>query len=272
MSDYVYLAILGVVQGIAEFLPISSSGHLVIIGALLQQYGKASLPTENATINVALHFGSLLSIIVVYWRDLLSLIGNLRGIGLILLASVPVGIVGLLFKDQLESLFNSPLYAGLCLMITACLLLFARNCSRTVVSGAEVASTPRDVTAKSAVIIGLFQAVAILPGISRAGSTISGGLICGLKRADAARFSFLIALPAIGGATLLEVLDFVKGEKVIDRQLGPVFAGALISFVVGVFSLRWLISQILADRLHWFAMYCMLAGMMTIAWQLLAAT
>lgn len=263
MDDYVYLAILGVVQGVAEFLPISSSGHLVILGSILQKYSQLSIPAENATINVALHFGSLLSITVVYWRDLLALFRNPKLIGMIVLASVPVGIVGVMWKDQLEALFDKPLYAGLCLMITAGMLLFARRCNRTDSGDSEV-------TLRTALIVGAFQAVAILPGISRAGSTIAGGLIGGLKRVDAARFSFLIALPAIGGATLLEVLDFFKGETPPLRNAEPLVLGAVISFVVGVFCLRWLIRLVVADRLHWFAMYCLTAGVATVVWQLVS--
>ena len=112
----------------------------------------------------------------------------------------------------------------------------------------------------SALVIGSFQAIAILPGISRAGSTVAAGLVCGLKRPDAARFSFFIAIPAIGGATLLELIKILRGKVVVDVAWQPMMLGAMISFVVGVLCLRWLIRLLVADRLHWFAIYCLIVG------------
>ena len=261
MLAYVYSIILGVVQGIAEFLPISSSGHLVIVGELLKRYSAFSIEAENATMNVALHFGSLMSIAVVYWKDLLDLRQKPKLIAMIILATIPVGLVGVLLKDHIESLFNKPIYAGCALLATAGMLMAGRKFHHSSKAESEVSS-------RTALIVGLFQAVAIIPGISRSGSTIAGGLLCGLKRPDAARFSFLIALPAIGGATVLQLKDFVTGEEQIDSNLLPIVVGTLVSFVVGVFCIRWLIKLVVADRLHWFAIYCILAGLSTIVWQL----
>ena len=260
--EYVYAAILGVVQGIAEFLPISSSGHLVIVEALLREFSSAPMPSwlKGMTMNVALHFGTLLSIAVVYCKDLLELRKNERLLMMIVLASVPVGVVGLMFKDQIEAMFDSTLAAGCCLLVTAAFLLMAKKW--------QSGTTDLDrLSVWAAWVIGIFQAIAILPGVSRAGSTVAAGLVCGLKRPDAARFSFFIAIPAIGGATLLELLKILEGKVAVDIAWQPMLLGAVISFVVGVVCLRWLIRLLVADRLHWFAIYCLIVGSLTIAWQ-----
>ena len=132
-------------------------------------------------------------------------------------------------------------------------------------------SSPKpDVSPRTALFVGLFQAFAIIPGISRSGSTIAGGLLNGLSRPDAARFSFLIALPAIGGATVLQMKDLLTGEESVDPQVLPILPGTIVSFIVGVFCLKWLIRLVVADRLHWFSIYCVAAGAATIAWQLLS--
>ena len=260
--DYVYAAILGAVQGVAEFLPISSSGHLVIAQALLSAMAVAELPawSKGATMNVALHFGTLLSIAVVYFRDLLAALKKPRLLLLIVIASVPVGVIGVLFKDQIEASFENPMAAGCLLLVTALFLLTAKRLQ----SGRL---TMEQMPTWVAIVIGVFQAIAILPGISRAGSTIAAGLSCGLKRADAAKFSFFIAVPAIGGATLLKLLDLIRGKEAVDIAWQPMMLGTVISFVVGVLCLRWLIRLLVADRLHWFAIYCLIVGSLTIAWQ-----
>ena len=255
--------LLGIVQGIAEFLPISSSGHLVIAQALLERFSSTPLPEwiQGMTMNVALHFGTLLSITVVYRNELLQAIRQPRLLAQLVIASIPVAIVGLGFKDALENLFNSPLAAAFCLLVTALILLTARRL--------QTGTTPLEtLPMHSALLIGLFQAVAILPGISRAGSTVGAGLICGLKSSDAARFSFFLAIPAIGGATLLETIKLLtRGDQHSPDAL-PLLVGALTSFVVGTLSLRWLIQQLAANRLHWFARWCLAVGTLTILWQL----
>lgn len=260
--DYVYAAILGVVQGVAEFLPISSSGHLVITEALIREYSSTPLPDwlKGMTMNVALHFGTLLSIAVVYFKDLLDLRKNLRLIAMIVIASVPVAVIGLLFKDQIEAAFESTMAAGCCLLVTAVFLLIAQKLQSGTL---DLDKMP----VWTAWFIGVFQAIAILPGISRAGSTVAAGLVSGLKREDAARFSFFIAMPAIGGASLLELLKILRGKVAMDVAWQPMLLGGVISFVVGVLCLRWLIRLLVADRLHWFAIYCLIVGCLTIAWQ-----
>ncbi|MEZ6059485.1 MAG: undecaprenyl-diphosphate phosphatase [Planctomycetaceae bacterium] len=259
--EYVHTIILGLIQGVAEFLPISSSGHLVIAGALLDSYSTTSLPKEGALLEIALHFGTLLSILVVYRNDLWQVLKDFRTLAMIVIATIPVGFAGLLLKDHVDEIFSKPLLAGVALLFTAAFLLIGKWLQN------RKAAVDRMSTG-SAIAIGLFQAVAIIPGISRSGSTIAAGLACGLKRADAARFSFLIAIPAIGGASVVKMKDFVTGEATLGGNLWPVVAGTVVAFVVGIVALKWLIRLVVADRLHWFAMYCIIAGLATIAWQL----
>jgi undecaprenyl-diphosphatase len=262
--NLIYAVILGAVQGVAEFLPISSSGHLVIVGELLTSLSGRGLPEwlQGMTMNVALHFGTLLSIATVYFRDLLGLLKQVRLLLLIVLSSVPAGIVGLLFKDQLEALFQNALAAGICLLGTAIILLTARRL-RGVGRGLT------ELSPAAALTIGVFQAVAILPGISRAGSTVAG-LMCGLRPHDAAKYSFFLAVPAIGGASLLELLKLLREGDSAAPEVLPMLAGMVVSYVVGVLSLRSLIRLLAADRLHWFAWYCSAVGLLTIFWQLWA--
>lgn len=262
--DYLHAIILAVVQGIAEFLPISSSGHLVISDALLQQTMGTALPaqmTDSATMGIALHFGTLMSILVVYRKELIEVLQDKHTLAMIVVATIPVGVVGLLLKDYIDEAFHSPLVAGCALLATAVFLLAGRKLQTQT-------PTADKVGLGTAVAVGLFQAVAIVPGISRSGSTIAAGMACGMKREDAARFSFLIAIPAIGGASVLELKDFVTGEATFSGSPWPVLIGVVVSFGVGVLALRWLIRMVVADRLHLFAFYCLVVGLATIIWQL----
>lgn len=261
LGEYLHAIVLGVVQGIAEFLPISSSGHLVISDALMRQFSGATLPAESKTMGIALHFGTLLSILVVYREELIGLLKDRRTIGLIVLATIPVGLVGVFAKKYVDAVFASPLLAGCALMVTAGFLLVGQRLQRKD-------EKPRQITAVAALAIGLFQAIAIVPGISRSGSTIAAAMACGQRREDAARFSFLIAIPAIGGAAVMEMKDFLTGEATFDGNMAPVLLGTVIAFVVGFFALRWLIRIVVADRMHYFAIYCLMAGALTITWQL----
>jgi len=261
--NLLFAILLGIVQGIAEFLPISSSGHLVIAQALLLQFSSQPLPDwlQGMTMNVALHFGTLLSITVVYRRELVQAVRQPRLLLQLIQGSIPVAIIGLGFKDALEATFTSPLAAGCCLLVTAGILLAARRMQSGLVPIEQLSF-------RSSLMIGIFQAVAILPGISRAGSTVGAGLMVGMKGSDAARFSFFLAIPAIGGATLLETLKVLTRGDTTGPEWQPLLAGACVSFVVGTLSLRWLIRQLNADRLHWFAFWCIAVGFLTILWQL----
>lgn len=260
--EYFHAVVLAVVQGVAEFLPISSSGHLVIANALLHQMAGTSVPEETATMTIALHFGTLLSILVVYRKELFALLGDFDLIKKIVVATIPVGVIGLALKDYVDESFQRPIVAGFALLLTAAFLLAGRRLQKRK-------SNEETISMGTAVAVGLFQAIAIVPGISRSGSTIAAGMSCGLKREDAAKFSFLIAIPAIGGASVLELKDFVTGEAQLTGSPLPMIIGMLVSFVVGVFALRWLIKMVVADRLHIFAIYCIIVGLATITWQLI---
>ena len=259
--EYIHAAILGLVQGIAEFLPISSSGHLVIADALLHQFSGAAVPKESATMGIALHFGTLLSILVVFRDDLIRILSDRRTMLMIIVATIPVGIVGMLLKKYVDAAFQNPLIVGFALLVTATFLLVGRRLQN---NNSQLSS----VNFGAAIAIGLFQAVAIVPGISRSGSTIAAGMACGLKREDAARFSFLIAIPAIGGASVMQLKDILTGEEAFTGSPMALAFGSLIAFAVGVMALRWLLKLVVADRIHWFATYCLIVGSLTIIWQL----
>ncbi len=252
--------VLGVVQGVAEFLPVSSSGHLVIFGDLLQKaLGVQVDESHNLLLNVALHVGTLASILVVYWRELWGLLRRPRLCWAIVVATVPAAVVGVLFKDVFETAFSTPLVAGVGLLVTAVLLLAGQRLERAK-------ERLESISTRSATVVGLFQAAALCPGISRSGSTIAGALLSGVDRQSATTFSFLIAVPAIGGAAFLTAMDVWK-EGAGNLQLVPVLLGAVTAFVVGVLSLRLLIRLVAQGRLYWFAVYCALLGLATVVWQ-----
>ncbi|MEX0701933.1 MAG: undecaprenyl-diphosphate phosphatase [Planctomycetales bacterium] len=260
-TDYLQALVLGIVQGIAEFLPISSSGHLVICGAMWQKLaGSSASAQKDLALNVALHVGTLFSILWVYRRDLWALAKNARLCLAVAVATVPAAVVGLAFEDRLAGAFATPLVAGFGLLVTAALLVLGQRLDR--------GDRPLEqISALEALAIGAFQAIALLPGISRSGSTISGGMFTGLKRDAAATFSFFIAIPAIGGAAALTFRDVVV-QGTMPENPGPLLLGAATSFLVGVVALRGLLRVISQRKLHWFAAYCVAAGAATIAWQL----
>ena len=259
--EILHAVILGIVQGVGEFLPISSSGHLVIVGALLDQSsGTQSDDAGKLLMNVVLHTGTLFSILIVYRNELFALYRQPKVCLLIVLASIPAGLLGILAKDIFAEVFATPLVAGIALFVTAGLLVGGQRLERNELNYDQL-------TFGKAIVIGLFQAAALVPGISRSGSTISGGLALGLKRDAAAAFSFLMAVPVIGGAALLEMKDIVSGELVVSNPV-PLLAGGITAFLVGLLTLRWLVSLIARGRLYWFAYYCVGAGTATVVWQL----
>lgn len=246
------MVILAIVQGIAEFLPISSSGHLVIIGALL---GETS---ESAAVEIILHTGTLASILVVYWRRILLLLtSDRRVIPLLVVGTIPAVVVGLMIKVYFEHILKDPLLAGCMLLVTAGLLLTLRRLPPQT----GVYSRFRW---WQALLVGCFQAFAILPGISRSGATIFGGRLLGLRGPDAVTFSFLLAIPAISGATVLAVKDLHQEGASGDDML-LLLVGAVISCAVGIFALQWLIRWSQKERLHWFAYWCAPVGLLVIA-------
>lgn len=256
--------VLGVVQGITEFLPISSDGHLVLAETLLDRsFGVTGSEDtkKNLELVLALHVGTLVSIIIIYWKDLIQLPRQPRLCGLIILATIPAGVVGLLLKDKIEETFNSPLTAGVGFLITAGALLIGQRAERMRAVRKE------DLTPMQALFIGCCQTLALLPGVSRSGSTIAAGLSAGLERTAAARFSFLMAVPVIGGATLLMVKDMIK-QGHASNGVTAMIVGAVTAAVVGYFALSWLLRMVTKGKLHWFAYYCIALGLITIGWSL----
>ena len=251
---------LAVVQGIGEFLPISSSGHVVVVAALFNEFGRPL--HEIVTVNIVLHVGTLLAIIVFYWRRILRLLGSdRRVIGLLIVGSIPAGVVGCLLRGQCEGMLQSPITAGLMLPLTGLILLWSVRCDSGKLTCCEL-------TYGRALMIGLAQAFAILPGISRSGATIVAGLACGARRDEAAAFSFLLAIPAIAGAGLFEIIELL-GKPIGSVSLGMLTVGAMVSFAVGMVSLSWLIRWLDQGRLYLFACWVIPVGLAVLAWKLL---
>ena len=262
---WLQILLLAVIQGITEFLPVSSSGHVIVGASLFDQFGIAI--TEKLTVNIVLHVGSLAAILVFFRQRILALLGrDRRVIGLLIVGSLPAVAVGLLLKaspigDAMKAALENPLVAGLMFPITAVLLLWAARRE-------EGTLTCRDLGYGRALVIGLLQAFAILPGISRSGSTIAAGLGCRLRRDEAAVFSFLLAIPAIAGGGLLEVLRLLRhggGETPVNLLV----TSGLVSFLVSLFALWWLLRWLRQGRLALFAWYLIPLGAAVVLWQVL---
>lgn len=261
--DILEAVILGIVQGIGEFLPISSSGHLVIADELLELVtGVQKKNEEKLLLNVVLHAGTLGSILVVYWKEIWELRVQPRVCVMLFLASIPAAFLGFTMKDTFEQFFATPLIAGVALFGTAGLLMLGQRLEKSELNY-------EDLPLRHSFLIGLFQAGALIPGISRSGSTIAGGLMLGLQRKSAAAFSFLMAIPVIGGAVLVELKDISTGETVVGSPVALI-VGGVVSFAVGLACLRWMVSLIAKGKLHWFAYYCVAVGTVTVVWQLFA--
>lgn len=260
--------VLGIIQGLTEFLPISSSAHLVLVPYLLQW----NLPPAQVfSFDVLVQMGTLLAVIVYFWKELLELVtGFIQGIfsgkpftdprsrlgWLLILATIPAGILGLFIKNTVEAMFHDPKATAVFLIITAILLVL----------GEKLGKKERDFDSISwgdAIWIGMSQAISILPGISRSGSTIVGGLGQGLKRPAAARFSFLMSIPIMLAAGGLSILDLLDMPGLIDF-LPMILIGFLVAAVVGYIAIRWFISYISHHSLIVFAWYCLALGGLTL--------
>lgn len=256
--------ILGVIQGLTEFLPVSSSGHLEIGQALLGTSGE-----ENLIFAIIVHTATVLSTLVVLWREVARLFkGTFTTlkwndekdyVAKILVSMIPVFIVGMFFKDQVESFFgNGLLLIGVCLLITAVLLALSEWLQqRRQNKGHEVGY-------KDAIVIGIAQACAVLPGLSRSGTTIATGLLCGVKKESVAQFSFLMVLIPILGEAFLDLLKLLQGELTCNLGVIPAIVGFLAAFVTGCFACRFMIEIVRRQRLIWFALYCAIVGVATI--------
>jgi undecaprenyl-diphosphatase len=254
---------LAVIQGISEFLPISSDGHLVLAQAWMGFEG------PRLAFDVALHLGTLLAVVVVFRRDLLALAarvlsGERRELGLLLLASVPAAIVGLGLKRWIEPLFHSARAAAIGLLVTAVFLALGERARRRAPPD-PVPSGGRPIGWAAALWIGSAQALAILPGVSRSGSTIATALLLGVETSAAARFSFLLSVPAVAGAVVLEV-PHLAGQGL---PLGEVAVAVVTAFAVGVLALRVLLAFLGRGAFRWCAIYTAVLGLLALA--LLAA-
>jgi undecaprenyl-diphosphatase len=260
--------ILGIVQGLTEFLPISSSAHLVFVPYLL---GWNIPATEAFVFDVLLQVATLLAVIVYFWKDLWEIIvavlsglwqrkpfgtTNARLGWLIVLATIPAGLAGLLLKSSVETAFASPTATAIFMFVTAGLLFAAERLGKR----------QRDMegfTWKDALWIGLFQAISIFPGVSRSGSTISGGMMRNLKRPPAARFAFLMSVPIMLAAGLLASLDMFKIPNLASQM--PVFIpGFITAALVGYLSIRWLLKYLMQHSLYVFSIYCALLGLLVL--------
>lgn len=256
MQELIRVIILAIVQGIAEFLPISSSGHLVILGSFLGDLG------ESVTLEIILHAGTLGSILVVFWQRIWALLlKDRRVIATLVIGTLPAVVVGLTIKSQFPHVLRSPLLAGSMLIVTGVMLIILGKLKPQNGTYDKLGLAP-------AFLVGCFQAFAILPGISRSGSTILGGRLMGLNRDDSVTFSFLLAIPAILGATVLAIKDLIEDGTSGGASLAALLIGAAVAFVVGIAALKWLIRWSREDRLHWFAYWCIPAGIFVVAYSL----
>jgi undecaprenyl-diphosphatase len=253
--------VLAVVQGIAEFLPISSSGHLVVLAPLL--FGGSANPPKMLDLSIVLHLGTLGSILVYYRARIWRLLGADRNtLGLLFIATLPAVVIGLSIKRWYGDALESPLVAGCMFPITGLAILW----SLRLPAGTR---EYQQLGWRRALVIGCSQAAAILPGLSRSGSTIAAGLGVGLTRPSAATFSFLMAIPAIGGAGVLEAASMIRDGESLSTPVGSLVIGALVSFVVGLGAIALLERLLVRGQLRWFAWYCIVLGAVVLVWQLL---
>ncbi len=262
--DIIESIVLGLIQGLTEFLPVSSSGHLELAKAIL---GDTSVPQESLTFTVVLHFATALSTIVIFRKEVVEILKGLfqfkwneqTQFSLKIVASmIPAVFVGLLFEEQLEAFFGGKiLLVGAMLLITALLLLLADRAK----------NTDKKVSFLNAVIIGISQAIAMLPGISRSGATISTSVLLGVDRTKAARFSFLMVVPLIFGKV---AKDLMSGDiNFSSSDIAPLAAGFFAAFISGLLACTWMIALVKKSKLSYFAIYCAIVGLAAIGYALL---
>lgn len=256
-------AVLGLIQGLTEFLPVSSSGHLVIAKEIF------GIESQDLIFEVTVHAATVLATIFVFWKEIEVLFKGLfrfkwneetKYVAMILVSMIPVGIVGVFFKDYVEEIFGNGLtLIGFSLLITGNLLLLSESMQK---KHAAESAPQKDMSFKSAIWMGVAQAFAVLPGLSRSGSTIATGLICGVKKEDVAKFSFLMVLiPVLGEA----FLDIVSGDFAASSvSLPALIAGFVTAFASGIFACKAMIAIVKRTKLTWFALYCFVVSMICI--------
>ncbi|NLC08302.1 MAG: undecaprenyl-diphosphatase UppP [Syntrophomonadaceae bacterium] len=247
--------LLGVVQGLTEFLPVSSSGHLVIMQHFL---GFQEAPL---TFDILVHLGTVLAVIAAFWTEIMNIIRRptQRLVVMILVASVPTGLIGIFFKNIFEGFFVSLTVVAIGLLVTGILIWLAEYLSFGY-------KTVREMTIVDALFIGTIQGVAITPGISRSGSTIAAGLFTGLDRELAAQFSFLLSIPAILGAALLECRHLIGGQ--IEVDLLPLIIGPLVAAITGFMATKIVINLVKKGRLSIFSYYCWIVALLILVQQI----
>ncbi len=261
--------LLGILQGLTEFLPISSSGHLVIVPFFLNW----NLPEKEMFIfNVLVQNGTLVAVIIYFWKDLLDIItaffsqlfkgtpfaSHEARLGwLLIAASIPAGLAGLFLQDLVERSFSSPLVAGIALIVTAILLILGERISLNQ-------GDTHDITLVDALFMGIMQSLALFPGISRSGATISGGMMRHLKRESAARFSFLMAVPIMLAAGGLSTYQMFTEVSDLNTFLPLMAVGFITAMIVGYIAIRWLLRFLVNHSLTYFSIYCLLLGWATI--------
>ncbi|NJY61167.1 undecaprenyl-diphosphate phosphatase [Salinimicrobium sp. CDJ15-81-2] len=253
---------LGIIQGLTEFLPVSSSGHLEIGKALL---GDNSIPEESLMVTVVLHFATALSTIVVFRKDIAVIFRGLFAFKWneetqfsvkIILSMIPAVIVGLMFEEELEALFGGELtFVGFMLLITSLLLWLADKAKHT----------GKPVSYKDSIVIGVAQAIAILPGISRSGATISTSVLLGNDKGKAARFSFLMVVPLILGKIAKDLLSGDITNSTMEPM--PLIAGFIAAFIAGFAACTWMITLVKKSKLSYFAIYCFIVGVIAIVYE-----
>jgi len=253
--------LLGIVQGLTEYLPVSSSGHLTIGSALFGIEGE-----ENLAFTIVVHVATVLSTLVVLWKEIgwifrglfqFQMNAETRYVINILVSMLPIAVVGLFFKDTVEQIFGSGLLiVGCMLLLTAALLAFSYYAKPR---------QKKEISLRDAFIIGLAQACAVMPGLSRSGTTIAIGLLLGNDKTQLAQFSFLMVIPPILGEALLDVIKAMKGEAIAgDIPMLSLMVGFVAAFVSGCMACRWMISAVKRGKLIWFALYCAIVGVLTI--------
>jgi undecaprenyl-diphosphatase len=288
--DLLNAIIMGVVQGIAEFLPISSDGHLALMSNILHMNADTGL-----LFNVMLHFGTLVAVCIAFWKDILELICEgfkligdcLVNIGrfinqpndqkkvnykqvlstpyrrfvmLVIVSTIPTGLIGILFKDLIEGISNNVLITGMCLILTGMSLIIADRAKEGTKNDANASYT-------EAGVIGVAQGLAILPGLSRSGCTITASLLLGFDRDFAVKYSFIMSIPAILGAVVLEVKDFSM-DMVTQNQLMNYMVGTVIAAAVGFFAIKTMLVIVRGKKFKYFAYYCFAVGVLAILWYL----
>lgn len=268
--DSIDALILGVLQGLAEYLPISSSGHLEIAHSLL---GLHLSGEDSMEFDLMLHVATVLSTIVVLWKEFLPLCksfftfkndDNTRYVLKILVSCIPVAVVGLCFKHTLEGFFGGNItVVGICLLVTAALLSFSYFFRTSPLTAKSY--TPRNITWVDAFVIGIAQAIAVLPGLSRSGSTIATGILLGDNREKVAQFSFFMVIIPILGNALLDLKDLLSpAEGVVSSPIGfvPLAIGFISSFIVGCLACKWMLQLVKKGKMVWFAVYCAIVGIL----------